>query len=167
MAHHEKLLILDFGSQYTQLIARRVRENRVYSEIQPFSMSAEQIREFGPSGIVLSGGPDSVYDSKAPSLDPSVLDAGVPVLGICYGMQAMTQVAGGEVKPAEAREYGRAEIDVSRPSRLFEGLSDRETVWMSHGDRIEEPPAGFRVSAFTGNAPVVAMEDAEPVTPQR
>ncbi|MEM1177783.1 MAG: glutamine-hydrolyzing GMP synthase [Acidobacteriota bacterium] len=158
---HEKLLILDFGSQYTQLIARRVRELRVYSEIHHFDMDPAAIRDFKPSGIVLSGGPDSVYDAQAPALEPGILDLGVPVLGICYGMQAMTHVAGGDVKAAAAREYGRAEISVEGSSRLFAGLDEDQTVWMSHGDRIEHPPAGFAVCAKTHNAPVVAMENAD------
>ncbi|MEO1366701.1 MAG: glutamine-hydrolyzing GMP synthase, partial [Acidobacteriota bacterium] len=158
---HEKLLILDFGSQYTQLIARRVREHRVYSEIHHYDLGLEAIRSFGPTGIVLSGGPDSVYDPKAPALDPGILELGVPVLGICYGMQAMTHVAGGEVKAARAREYGRAEISVRGSSPIFKDLAEDQTVWMSHGDRIEQPPAGFAVCASTSNAPVVAIENVD------
>ncbi|MCG8461012.1 MAG: glutamine-hydrolyzing GMP synthase [Holophagales bacterium] len=160
-ARHEKLLILDFGSQFTQLIARRVRENRVYCEIHPGTLGLEAIRAFEPRAIVLSGGPDSVYGEGAPQVDPGVFELGVPVLGICYGMQLMALRLGGEVEAAEAREYGRAEIEVRSDAALFEGLSGRETVWMSHGDRVEEVPAGFRVTAATANAPAVAMEDPD------
>ncbi|MEM9557568.1 MAG: glutamine-hydrolyzing GMP synthase [Acidobacteriota bacterium] len=156
---HETLLILDFGSQYTQLIARRVRENRVYSEVHPPDLSADAIRRMAPKGIVLSGGPDSVYDDDAPQVDPAVLELGVPVLGICYGMHLLAHHLGGEVKPADRREYGRAEIAIDGDCRLFAGLAAHETVWMSHGDHIETPPPGFAAVASTSNAPVVAMED--------
>ncbi|MEM6792666.1 MAG: glutamine-hydrolyzing GMP synthase [Acidobacteriota bacterium] len=158
---HEKLLILDFGSQFTQLIARRVRENRVYSEIQPCTWSLDRIRAFEPKAIVLSGGPQSVYGDESPSVDPGVFDLGVPVLGICYGMQLMAKLLGGSVQPADEREYGRAEIDVEQPASIFAGLEGRETVWMSHGDSITRAPEGFRVTARTENAPVVGMECGE------
>ncbi|MEM8932815.1 MAG: glutamine-hydrolyzing GMP synthase, partial [Acidobacteriota bacterium] len=162
---HEKLLILDFGSQYTQLIARRVRENRVYSEIHPGTWSLDEIRAFGASGIVLSGGPESVYGENAPQVDPGVFSLGVPVLGICYGMQLAAQHLGGRVEPADHREYGRAEIEIisgdDGGGLLFDGLDAREIVWMSHGDRVAEPPPGFTVTASTDNAPIVAMEDRE------
>ena len=156
---HQKLLILDFGSQFTQLIARRVRENRVYSEVHPCTHPLDAIRDFAPDGIVLSGGPDSVYDADSPRMDLGVFDLGVPILGICYGMQLVAYHLGGQVDAADEREYGRAEIDISGPSTLFDGLGEREIVWMSHGDHVSQPPPGFRQVASSKNAPVVAMED--------
>jgi len=158
---HQTVLILDFGSQYTQLIARRVREQRVYCEVQPFDLPVEEIRRRQPIGLILSGGPQSVYAEGAPHASPELLRLGVPVLGICYGMQWMTQELGGRVEPADRREYGRAEIDVVAPGLLFAGLAGSETVWMSHADHIGEPPPGFAVTARTANAPVVACEDRE------
>jgi GMP synthase (glutamine-hydrolysing) len=157
---HQTVLILDFGSQYTQLIARRVRENRVYCEVHPFDLPAEEIRRLQPIGIILSGGPQSVYSEAAPLRDASLFELGLPVLGICYGMQLAAHVLGGEVEPARQREYGRAEILIERPGALFEGLSAREPVWMSHGDRIGRLPPGFDRIATTRNAPVVAFENA-------
>lgn len=161
MATHETLLILDFGSQFTQLIARRVREKRVYCEIHPFSMNAEDVRRLAPIGIVLSGGPESVFGENAPRVDPEIYDLGIPILGICYGMQLISHDLGGQVERAKEAEYGRAEVDVKASGRLFQGLDPRQTVWMSHGDRIAEPPGGFEVIASTSNAPVVAFENLE------
>jgi GMP synthase (glutamine-hydrolysing) len=158
---HQSILILDFGSQFTQLIARRVRENRVYCEVHPFDLSVEEIRRRGPIGIILSGGPQSVYEEGAPSASPDLFAVGVPVLGVCYGMQVMAHELGGGVDPSSQREYGRAEVSIVEPGRLFEGLSTRETVWMSHGDRIRGVPPGFRRTATTENAPVVGFEDTE------
>ena len=155
---HDVVVVLDFGSQYTQVIARRIREARVRSAVLPFGTPAEKIRELGPKGIVLSGGPSSVYDEGAPLGDPAIFDLGLPVLGLCYGMQWMARRFGGEVGRAEGREYGRAAVDVSG-GRLFRGLSPRETVWMSHGDHVVVPPPGFTVNASTANAPVAAFED--------
>jgi GMP synthase (glutamine-hydrolysing) len=160
-SQHQTVLILDFGGQYTQLIARRVRENRVYSEVHPFDFPIEEIRRRRPLGIILSGGPQSVYEPGAPSADPELFRLGVPVLGICYGMQVMAHELGGCVEGSERREYGRAEIAILEPGRLFEGLSPRETVWMSHGDRVRDLPPGFIITAGTRNAPVVAFEDPE------
>jgi GMP synthase (glutamine-hydrolysing) len=156
---HQTLLILDFGSQFTQLIARRVRENRVYCEVHPFNLDVEEIRRRRPLGIILSGGPQSVYEDGAPSAAPALFGLGVPVLGICYGMQVMAHELGGGVEGSSRREYGRAEIAVVAPGKLFAGLGAEETVWMSHGDRIGALPAGFRLTATTENAPVVAFED--------
>jgi len=161
MNDHQTVLVLDFGSQYTQLIARRLRENRVYCEIEPFNITPDEIRRRKPLGLILSGGPSSVYDDNAPLVDPEVFDLGVPVLGICYGMQLMAQKLGGQVEPSDSREYGRAEIEIQSEGSLFEGLQGRETVWMSHGDRIRQPPPGFELLASTGNAPVVAMANRE------
>ncbi len=156
-----RILILDFGSQYTQLIARRIREAQVYCEIHPFNMSLEEVRGFAPSGLVLSGGPASIYDRGAPLSDPAVLEMGVPVLGICYGMQYLTHVLGGGVGGAADREYGNAEITVEDDADLFHGFSrgGMEMVWMSHGDRIERMPDGFTALARTTNSPVAAMAD--------
>ncbi len=156
---HQTVLVLDFGSQYTQLIARRVRENRVYCEIHPPDLAAETIRERAPIGVILSGGPQSVYSDDASRPDPSLFDLGVPVLGICYGMQVMAQDLGGTVEGSSHREYGRAEIGVEGECPLFEGCDRTETVWMSHGDRVASPPAGFEPVASTRNAPIVAFED--------
>ncbi|MGH9465399.1 MAG: glutamine-hydrolyzing GMP synthase [Thermoanaerobaculia bacterium] len=157
---HELVLILDFGSQYTQLIARRVRENRVYCEIHPPTLPAAEIRRRRPLGIILSGGPQSVYEPAAAAVDPEALALGVPVLGICYGMQLMAHLLGGAVEGSERREYGRAEVEVDEPTPLFAGCGIRETVWMSHGDRVRRLPPGFAAIATTGNAGVVAFHDA-------
>jgi GMP synthase (glutamine-hydrolysing) len=153
----EKILVLDFGSQYTQLIARRIREGKVYSEIFPFNASLQKIKEFNPKGIVLSGGPSSVYDEGAPIPDLGIFDLGIPVLGICYGMQLMAHALGGEVAKAAKREYGHAELLIDDNSDFLWGVSQGSRVWMSHGDRIEKLPAGFSVIGHTGNSPVAAM----------
>jgi GMP synthase (glutamine-hydrolysing) len=159
--HEDRILVLDFGSQYTQLIARRVREQKVYSEIFPFNVSAEKIREFRPKGIILSGGPSSVYDEKAPLPSEEVLGLGVPVLGICYGMQLMAHMLGGKVAKAAKREYGRAELNVDDNTDLLWGVTPETKVWMSHGDRIETLPVGFSAIGHTGNSPVAVMADKE------
>ena len=158
----QKILILDFGSQYTQLIARRVREARVYCEIHPFNMDLEAVRAFSPRGIILSGGPSSIYDTDAPMADQRILELGVPVLGICYGMQFITRVAGGAVAGAVDREYGNAVITISDDRDLFHGFDrgSRQTVWMSHGDRIDRMPEGFVSLAASSNSPVAAMADS-------
>src|SRR5881396_3150925 len=140
---HETVLILDFGGQYTQLIARRVRELGVYSEIIPFNTTAEAIRSKNPKAIILSGGPSSVYEEGAPHPDPAVIRMGLPVLGICYGVQLMAYFLGGEVKPSNRREYGQAEIEVRGNSLLLAGLTSPLKVWMSHGDSVSRPPEGF------------------------
>ncbi|MDP3048786.1 MAG: glutamine-hydrolyzing GMP synthase [Thermodesulfovibrionales bacterium] len=164
----DKILVLDFGSQYTQLIARRVRENSVYSEIFPYNAPFEKIRDFKPKGIILSGGPSSVYSKGSPIPDIKVFDLGIPILGICYGMQLMAHLLGGRVAKAAKREYGRAELFIDDDSDLFEGISSKfkiqnskfkTVVWMSHGDRIEKYPEGFMPIAHTENSPVAAMAD--------
>ncbi len=160
--HQEKILILDFGSQYTQLIARRVREAHVYCELHPFDMSLDEIRAFAPRGIILSGGPKSVYEEGAPAVEEAIFELGVPVLGICYGMQLMSRHFGGEVVPAGKREYGHADLLAQgKPGPLFEGffLEGKSPVWMSHGDHVEKVPAGFEVVAGSGNAPVCAIQN--------
>jgi GMP synthase (glutamine-hydrolysing) len=159
--HQEKILILDFGSQYTQLIARRVRELKVYCEIHPFLMPLEQIRQFAPQGIILSGGPAGVYQKGAPSLKPEVLDLGVPVLGICYGVQLISHLLGGKVVPTPHREYGRKTFVIKDKSDIFHGLASQETVWMSHGDRVETLPPGFEVIGGSDTCPVGALRHRE------
>jgi len=153
-----RILIIDYGSQFTQLIARRVREARVYSEIHPPSRSVDWIRDWKPTGIILSGGPNSVYDDGAPLADPALLDV-APVLAICYGMQIVAKVSGGEVIGAGRREYGRAELEVEESCGLFAGFSKHETmtVWMSHGDHVDEPPKDFVVTASSKSVPIAAM----------
>jgi GMP synthase (glutamine-hydrolysing) len=160
----ELVLVLDFGAQYTQLIARRVRECNVYCEIVPHDMPASEISARGPRGIILSGGPSSVYDLNAPTADPAIYHVGVPVLGICYGQQLMAYQLGGEVRPAEQREYGRADLTILDPDPLFAGVGDageKAVCWMSHGDKVLTPPPGFQVAATTDSAPVAAMADKE------
>ncbi|HOT90283.1 MAG TPA: glutamine-hydrolyzing GMP synthase [Anaerolineae bacterium] len=156
----ETIIILDYGSQYTQLIARRVREQHVYAEILPWDVAEAEVLTRRPRGIILSGGPNSVYDIGAPGLPDYVLRMQVPVLGICYGMHVLAQTLGGEVVPGVKREYGPAEMEILEANTLFAGLAARQAVWMSHGDRVETLPPGFRVLArSTGNI-VAAMGDA-------
>lgn len=157
--HEEKILVLDFGSQYTQLIARRVRESRVYSEIFPFNAALEKIKDFSPKGIILSGGPSSVYDARAPIPDLGIFELGVPVLGICYGMQLMAHCLGGKVARARKREYGKAELTIDQKLDIFGGIPQKTVVWMSHGDRIQRVPSRFTPIAHTGNSPVASMAD--------
>lgn len=158
--HSEKILILDFGSQTTQLIARRIREQKVYCEIHPYTLALAKIKEMQPKGIVLSGGPASVYDEDAPLSDPALFELGVPVLGICYGAQLMTQQLGGKVERAVKREFGKSELEVKYTGGLFAGLetdSSQYQVWMSHGDRIEVLPPGFVASAVSEHSPHAAI----------
>ncbi len=160
--HQERVLILDFGSQTTQLIARRVRESHVYCEIHPFNMTLEEVRNFKPKGIILSGGPSSVHDEGAPLADPSIFELGVPLLGICYGMQLMAHQLGGAVEKAQRREYGHAAIEMDVPEDLFYGIEKEGVrVWMSHGDRILTLPPSFRIMAHSDNSPAAAMGDSK------
>jgi GMP synthase (glutamine-hydrolysing) len=155
----QAIVVLDFGAQYSQLIARRVRELKVFSVVLPCNASLEEIKSFSPVGIVLSGGPSSVYDRDAPVADQQVFSLGLPVLGICYGLQYMVHALGGKVRPADKREYGHAQVEVNDAgSRLFEGLPKTLNVWMSHGDEAEELPAGFQLTAKSPHA-VAAIED--------
>jgi GMP synthase (glutamine-hydrolysing) len=159
MINNNKILVLDFGSQYTQLIARRIRESRVYSEIFPFNAPIERIRSFKPKGIVLSGGPSSVYERNAPIPGKEIFELGIPILGICYGMQLMAHMLGGKVAKARKREYGKAELTVDDTTDLLTGIPGKNIVWMSHGDRIEKPPRGFTGIAHTANSPIAAMSN--------
>ena len=159
--HHDKILIVDFGSQVTQLIARRVREAGVYCEIVPFQKAAEAFKAMQPKAVILSGGPASVHEQGAPLAPPEIYQAGVPILGICYGEQTMALQLGGKVEGGHHREFGRAELEVKKPSPIFEGVwqpGRRYPVWMSHGDRVTELPAGFEVIGVSENAPMIADE---------
>ncbi|TKS58042.1 MAG: ribosome biogenesis GTPase Der [Nitrospira sp.] len=157
---HDRILVLDFGSQYTQLIARRIREAQVYSQILPCTAPLATMLAYRPQGIVLSGGPSSVYDKKAPSVPKELFNQGIPILGICYGMQLVTHLSGGEVVKSKHREYGRADLTIDDKSDLFKdiGKDNSTVVWMSHGDRIERMPPGFRSIAHTANSPIAAMK---------
>jgi GMP synthase (glutamine-hydrolysing) len=155
----QSIVVLDFGSQYSQLIARRIRELNVFSAVLPCNASLDEIRSYSPVGIILSGGPSSVYDKDAPVTDPGIFDLGLPVLGICYGLQYMVFALGGKVRPADKHEYGHAEVTIEAcGSRLFEGLPKNLSVWMSHGDEAEQLPAGFHLTAQSPNA-VAAIEN--------
>jgi GMP synthase (glutamine-hydrolysing) len=160
-AHAERILVVDYGGQYTQLIARRVREVGVYSEILPWDASPEAIAEFAPKGIILSGGPESVHEVGSPQISDALLDAGAPVLGICYGMQALAAKLGGVVAPSNHREYGYAEVDLTGSDPLLAKLGARLKVWMSHGDRVERLPKGFASTAKSSSSPFAAMADVE------
>ncbi len=155
----QRVVILDYGSQYTQLIARRIREQQVFSEIIRFDTPAAKLRENMPVGIILSGGPSSVFEEGAPGIDPEIFNLGVPVLGICYGMQLMSRELGGRVEPGKSREYGKTEMSTEPENILFAGLPKDFTVWMSHGDRVAEIPEGFKVSATSANCPYAAIRD--------
>jgi len=157
--HSQKIIILDFGSQYTQNIARKVRECRVYCEIFPYTLSPQDIARIAPRGIILSGGPASVLDASAPLCDPEIFKLKIPVLGLCYGMQLITYLLGGEVNPSSKREYGKAELMVREFSRLFKNVKNKSVVWMSHGDRIVKLPEGFKAPAFTANSPMASLEN--------
>ncbi|MBP2651016.1 MAG: guaA 2 [Firmicutes bacterium] len=155
--NHEMVLVLDFGGQYSQLIARRIRECGVYCEIMPFSTKVEKIKAIAPKGIVFSGGPSSVYQEKAPQCDKKVFELGIPILGICYGMQFTAYTLGGTVTRATSREYGNTKLFVDKTDGIFAEISSETQVWMSHGDYISQAPVGFCVTAHTNNSPVAAM----------
>ncbi|RUM41249.1 MAG: GMP synthase (glutamine-hydrolyzing) [Desulfobulbus sp.] len=162
--HDEKILILDFGSQTTQLIARRIREQKVYSEIHPYTLALDEIKALKPSGIILSGGPASVYDEDAPISDPALFDLGIPILGICYGAQLMMHQLGGRVEQAKSREFGKAQLCITSNDSLFAGLETapaNHQIWMSHGDRIEAIAPGFLVTAESDNSPCAALRHEE------
>lgn len=155
--NRQMILILDFGSQYSELIARRIRETQVYSEVLSYRTTAEQLRQLNPKGIILSGGPSSVYDAGAPLSDPEIWNLGIPVLGVCYGMQLMVQQLGGKVTRAERGEYGKASLLIDDPTDLLTNVEDGSTMWMSHGDSCEELPTGFEILAHTENTPCAAI----------
>lgn len=165
--HAHRILILDFGSQYTQLIARRVREIGVYCELHPWDMSEDDIRAFAPRGIILAGGPESVHEEGSPRAPQAVFDLGVPLFGICYGMQTMSEQLGGKVQGSDVREFGYARVDLVGKSKLFDGIEDHMDddgvfgldVWMSHGDKVTEIPTGFHILASTPSCPIAAMGD--------
>ncbi|WP_338463037.1 glutamine-hydrolyzing GMP synthase [Synechococcus elongatus IITB7] len=157
--NREMLIILDFGSQYSELIARRIRETQVYSEVLSYRTTAEQIRQLSPKGIILSGGPNSVYDDYAPVCDPEIWNLGIPVLGVCYGMQLMVQQLGGQVERAERGEYGKAAIVIDDPTDLLTNVEPGSTMWMSHGDSVKVMPEGFELLAHTDNTPCAAIAD--------
>ena len=157
MKQNEKILIIDFGSQFTQLITRRVREANVYSEIHSHKITFEEIKKFEPTGIILSGGPMSVYDTDAPDLDERILKINVPVLGICYGLQLISKKLGGKVEPAKDREYGRAILNIVKTSPLFNNVDKESKVWMSHGDYLTELPKGFDIIAKSDHSPIGAV----------
>ncbi|MFW6357714.1 MAG: glutamine-hydrolyzing GMP synthase [Chroococcales cyanobacterium] len=157
----QRLVILDFGSQYSELIARRIRETQVYSEVLSYRTTAEKLREIDPKGIILSGGPNSVYDEFAPQCDPEIWNLGIPVLGVCYGMQLMVKQLGGGVERASRGEYGKASLTIDDPTDLLTNVEDGSTMWMSHGDSCTKLPDGFEILAHTENTPCAAIADHE------
>ena len=157
--HEQQILILDFGSQYTQNIARRVREAQVFCEIYPYTKSIDEIKTLRPKGIILSGGPASVLEKDAILCDKKLFKLGIPILGICYGMQLIAHMLSGKVSPADDREYGRAQVKIKEYSRLLKEVKNNSTIWMSHGDLIKKLPAGFKCTAFTDNSPIAAIEN--------
>lgn len=161
MQHSELILILDFGSQFTQLIARRIRELNVYSEIYPHTIAIEKINELSPKGIIFSGGPMSVYDNDAPDVDDKIFNLGIPILGICYGLQLISKKLNGKVEKASDREYGRTECEVLGNSILFKDVKRKSVVWMSHGDNVTEPPSEYNIIAVSKHSPVCAIENSK------
>lgn len=157
----ELVLVVDFGGQYNQLIARRVREHNVYCEIIPYTYSIEKIKEKNPKGIIFTGGPNSVYGEGAPRIDKDIFDLGVPVLGICYGEQLIAYTLGGKVLSPDIREYGKTDIELSKECKLFEGIDEKETCWMSHTDFVAEAPEGFEIFGTTKQCPVAVMANVE------
>lgn len=161
MQQLEKVIVIDFGGQYNQLIARRVRENNVYCEVHPYTISIEKIKEINPKGIIFTGGPNSVYNSDSPSIDKKIFELNIPILGICYGAQLIAYLLGGEVSPAEKREYGHTNIDVLTSSLLYLGVNEKTRVWMSHTDQITKTPKDFKNTAKSGTCPNVSIENAD------
>ena len=161
LVEKEMIIVLDFGGQYNQLIARRVRECNVYCEVHPYTLPLEKIKEMNPKGIIFTGGPNSVYKEESPRCSKEIFDLGIPVLGICYGAQLMSYLLGGEVATAPVSEYGKTEVDVDTTSKLYEGVSPKTICWMSHTDYISKMPEGFRVTAHTPVCPIAGMENEE------
>lgn len=161
MLHNENILIIDFGSQFTQLIARRIRELKVYSEIHPHSITIEKVKEMSPSGIIFSGGPMSIYEEDSPQIDASIFELGIPILGICYGMQVVSKQYNGKIEAAKHREYGKTSLNIIEEDILFSGVSKESQVWMSHGDYITKLPEGFIITAKSASSPICAIANAE------
>ncbi len=159
--NHQKVLVLDFGGQYNQLIARRVRDLKVYCDLKPCDMTAEEIRAYDPVGIIFTGGPNSVYDEASPHISKEILELGIPVLGICYGCQLIAYTLGGKVEHAHASEYGKRSFSFCKESPLSEGIPQTSVCWMSHTDLVAAVPAGFEVLASTVSCPVTAFGNAE------
>ena len=159
--NRQKIIIIDFGSQYSELIARRIRETQVYSEVVSYRTTAEQLRQLNPHGIILSGGPNSVYDENAPQCDPEIWNLNIPILGVCYGMQLMVKQLGGIVERVKHGEYGKAQLSIDDPTDLLTNVEDGATMWMSHGDSCTELPTGFSVLAHTSNTPCAAISNPE------
>ncbi|MEY2858397.1 MAG: synthetase [Cyanobacteriota bacterium] len=159
--NRQTIIIIDFGSQYSELIARRIRETQVYSEVLSYRTSAEELRKIDPRGIILSGGPNSVYDDQAPKCDPEIWNLGIPILGVCYGMQLMVKQLGGKVEKVERGEYGKAKLFIEDPTDLLTNVEDGATMWMSHGDSCTQLPDGFSVLAHTNNTPCAAISNPE------
>ncbi len=156
----ELVLVVDFGGQYNQLIARRVRENHVYCEIVPYTVSSDKIKEMAPKGIIFTGGPNSVYGENAPKIDEEIFNLNIPILGICYGAQLMAHTLGGAVKTAPIREYGKTDVNLDATNLLFNEIADKQ-CWMSHTDFIEAAPEGFKVIGYTDQCPIAAMANEE------
>ena len=162
MPNVEKIIVLDYGSQYNQLITRRIREFGVFSELLSHRITAEEIKEMQPKGIILSGGPNSVYDDGSFGIDEAIFDLGIPVLGICYGMQLMTHRLGGSVEAAKNKEYGKAELEVlAADAALFQHTPAKQTVWMSHGDLVTKAPEGFSIVGTSKDCPIASIENTE------
>lgn len=159
MLKRETILIIDFGSQYTQLITRRIREANVYSEIHPHTITLEKVKEIDPAGIIFSGGPMSVYDNNSPDIDPGIINLKIPLLGICYGLQLICKILNGKVDPAKDREYGRARLILNNDSILFSSVKRESNVWMSHGDYLTELPEGFKIIAKSDHSPICAISN--------
>ena len=159
--NQKMIVVLDFGSQYNQLITRRIREFGVYSELHYHTITAEEIKKLNPAGIIFSGDSNSVYDESAFRCDEAIFELGLPIFGICYGMQLMTQYYGGKVEPAQNREYGKAKLEVQNVSGLFNNLPKEQIVWMSHGDLVVKTPEGFQVDATSVSCPISAMSDRD------
>ncbi|MGB6407056.1 MAG: glutamine-hydrolyzing GMP synthase, partial [Planococcus donghaensis] len=159
LKEQKKIVVLDFGSQYNQLITRRIREIGVYSELHPHTITAEEIKEMNATGIIFSGGPNSVYDENAFSIDDAIFEMGLPILGICYGMQLMALHLEGKVEKAQNREYGKAELKLTKESKIFKDLPEEQIVWMSHGDLVTAAPPGFDVIGTSASCPIASMAD--------
>jgi len=161
MPEHDLIVVLDFGAQYSMLIARRVRECNVYCEVLPHDISVEKLKSLNVKGVIISGGPSSVYETGAPMPDPELLNSGIPILGICYGLQVMAKNLGGEVEQGQKREYGKTDIIVDDETNLFAGLSNKLQTWMSHGDMVITLPSGFKQLAHSDNTKLAAIGNAE------